>query len=154
MQPAHQRARHKALWHLHQHRVAHICTAEPDAAADASASAAPAQPPGDAPDKDSPATPRSDAQGGITYTYKSDGHYKATIEDVFGGIDEGQLQGSAPWAMGWQANEKTIKWNDDLKRRLLIVRPSCAQTRVLLKHLHPWHSRDGGASWVSIGFCV
>ena len=62
---------------------------------------------------------------GLTYTYHSDGHYKATIEGVFGGkaMDVSKLQqGKAPWRTGWQMNEKNLKWNDELKKRLLVAR--------------------------------
>ena len=59
----------------------------------------------------------------MTYTYHSDGHYKATIEDVFGGLDASQLQqGSAPWHMGYQTHERNLKWNVDLAMRLGVVR--------------------------------
>jgi hypothetical protein len=58
------------------------------------------------------------------FTYHSDGHYKATIEDVFR-LDSGGEPisgGKAPWKMGWQTNERNIVWNNDLKMRLLTVR--------------------------------
>jgi hypothetical protein len=58
------------------------------------------------------------------FTYHSDGHYKATIEDVFP-LDGRVAQvagGKAPWKLGWQTNERNIMWNDDLKMRLLTVR--------------------------------
>jgi hypothetical protein len=61
---------------------------------------------------------------GQSFTYHSDGHYKATIEDVFP-LDGGAAQvssGKAPWQLGWQTNERNIMWNDDLKMRLLTVR--------------------------------
>lgn len=62
----------------------------------------------------------------VQYSYHSDGHYKATIEDVFGsGGGQAPLgAGKAPWRMGWQTNERNIMWNEDLKMRLLTVRPS------------------------------
>ena len=62
---------------------------------------------------------------GAPYSYHSDGHYKATIEDVFGS-EQGATPltaGKAPWNMSWQANERNTTWNDDLKMRLLTARP-------------------------------
>jgi hypothetical protein len=83
---------------------------------------------------DSPSTSQQKSSSdGLTYTYHSDGHDKATIEDVFGGADASKLApGSAPWATGWQMNERNLQWNDDLARRLLVVRAGRALRLVAL----------------------
>jgi len=61
-----------------------------------------------------------DEDNGITYTYHSEGHYKATLEDVFKNSSKASLvRDHAPWNMGWQTNERNIMWNDDLKLRLI-----------------------------------
>jgi hypothetical protein len=57
---------------------------------------------------------------------KSQEKNKATIEHVYGGLTsskgpESVSSAHAPWAMGWQMNERNIVWNDDLKLRLLKV---------------------------------
>jgi hypothetical protein len=74
----------------------------------------------------------------LAYSYHSDGHCKATLEDVFKGLNQTQLQkGRAPWHMGWQTNERNIIWNDDLKLRLLMVR-NVACTASWLPTLWAW----------------
>eukprot|EP00892_Ulva_mutabilis_P006787 jgi/Ulvmu1/4480/UM002_0205.1 len=61
-----------------------------------------------------------DTDEGVTYSYHSEGHYKATLEDVFKNPCKASLiRNHAPWSMGWQTNERNIMWNDDLKIRLI-----------------------------------
>ena len=50
----------------------------------------------------------------VDFKYKStDGHSKATIEDVYGGSKTSSgLFDEAPWAVGWQMNERNMVWND------------------------------------------
>lgn len=57
------------------------------------------------------------------YSYNSgDGREKVSIEQVFQGDNAlTQVQGDAPWKMGWQMNERNLVWNDDLKMRLVKV---------------------------------
>lgn len=45
---------------------------------------------------------KASADDKVHYSYHSDGHYKATIEDVFKQIDSAKLYTEqAPWKMGW-----------------------------------------------------
>ncbi|KAF8068392.1 hypothetical protein HT031_002081 [Scenedesmus sp. PABB004] len=74
---------------------------------------------------------RAPAGGGSdqpAYPYNSgDGrNQKATLEHVFGGGGAAGGGGGgvlervqAPWAVGWQVNERNLMWNDDLKLRLI-----------------------------------
>lgn len=69
------------------------------------------------------AATKGSSSDGVAFSYHSDGHYKATLEDVFGGTDPLNVAaGSAPWNMGWQTNERNVMWNNELKTRLLVVR--------------------------------
>eukprot|EP01024_Parvocaulis_polyphysoides_P023121 TRINITY_DN2139_c0_g1_i2.p1 TRINITY_DN2139_c0_g1~~TRINITY_DN2139_c0_g1_i2.p1 ORF type:complete len:147 (-),score=21.61 TRINITY_DN2139_c0_g1_i2:333-731(-) len=58
------------------------------------------------------------------FKYKSsDGHAKATIEQVFGPVMEkstGQNQSQmvtddTPWTLSWQMSERNVAWSDDLR---------------------------------------
>lgn len=74
--------------------------------------------PGNEPE--STASRPADSGDAVTYSYHSDGHYKATLEDVFKKSSNATLVSDhAPWSMGWQTNERNIMWNDDLKLRLI-----------------------------------
>eukprot|EP01024_Parvocaulis_polyphysoides_P023122 TRINITY_DN2139_c0_g1_i3.p1 TRINITY_DN2139_c0_g1~~TRINITY_DN2139_c0_g1_i3.p1 ORF type:complete len:289 (-),score=38.00 TRINITY_DN2139_c0_g1_i3:140-964(-) len=62
------------------------------------------------------------------FKYKSsDGHAKATIEQVFGPVMEkstGQNQSQmvtddTPWTLSWQMSERNVAWSDDLRVSIL-----------------------------------
>ena len=78
--------------------------------------------PGQSPGNEPARSAGSPADSGdtVTYSYHSDGHYKATLEDVFKNSSTATfVSDHAPWSMGWQTNERNIMWNDDLKLRLI-----------------------------------
>ena len=59
----------------------------------------------------------------------TDGRRKATWEEVFksqdGGVEATEDSGNAPpWTLGWQASEKRLSLNEDLRSRLQLVAPA------------------------------
>lgn len=67
-----------------------------------------------------------DTQPSYPYNSGDDRKQKATIEHIFRpDAAESPVSSTeriqAPWAVGWQVNERNIMWNDDLKLRLIKV---------------------------------
>lgn len=62
-----------------------------------------------------------------TEYFGSDGRRKSTIEEAFtpttdSDVGDPATQGRPPpWAIGWQTNERSLEWSDDIKLRLLTV---------------------------------
>lgn len=87
---------------------------------------------------------------GPAYPYNSGDsrQQKATLEHIFKPQDHGDVdveavaeaaastsgRVQAPWAVGWQMNERNIMWSDELKLRLIKAR--CADVVLLACGLH------------------
>ena len=69
--------------------------------------------------------------------FGSDGRRKSTIEEAFSpsadtAFGDNTDSRKPPWGIGWQTSERSLEWNDDVKKRLLMVLTcytTCSKTR-------------------------